>query len=565
MFLLSMLRHYFPSLVIVTLLSLLGAAGGVAVLVVIRSVLLTATQAGGVDEQWLALFFALVLGVALVTTFAQTALHRLGHRFVLHVRQTLVSQVLETDLEHLQSLGHGRVMAMLTVDVRNLTVAFVHMPELLHSLFLALSVLSYLAWLSPGMFVSVLAAIVLTGGLGLLMVGRLNGYVRRLREDEDSLHQDYQAMVAGKRELTLNRYRARVFFKSELTEHAESYRRNVTQADSLVDISNSLASVLVLSLIGLSIYLSLGLGWASADVAAIYALAILFLRTPLMSAVAALPVMVSASVSYRKLQALHLPVLSDAEDIGQTSAFASFSTLALRNVSFGYKGNDFSVGPVDFELRRGELIFVIGGNGSGKSTFANLLTGLYQPHSGELLVDGKPVSSARMSDYRMLFSAVFSDFCVFRQLLAGSGQVADVSKIDEWLDRLDMRHKVSIEQGVLSSVDFSQGQKKRLALMLAALEDRECLLLDEWAADQDPQFRHIFYTDILPYLSRQGKTIIAITHDDHYFDSADRILKMDAGHLKELGVEERKALNRVVQSLEPEPNGTNIPEQQADL
>lgn len=549
MFLLPMLRKYIAPLSGIALFSLLGALGGVAVLAAIRSVLLDSKQNGALDGHWVVLFLALVLIIALVTTLSQMALHWLGHTFVLKMRQTLVSQVLETDLEQLQALGQGRILAMLTADVRNLTIAFVHMPVLLHSVFLSLCVLVYLAWLSLAMFASILVALVSIGAVGLLLVGRLNHYVRLLREDEDAIHQDYQAMVSGKRELTLNRNRAKVFFDDELTEHASAYRHNIAYADSLVDITNSLSNTLVLSLVGLSMYLSVGLGWASTDVATIYALAILFLRTPMMSAVAALPVMVSANVSYKKLKDLNLPEPSDAR-LQSESSFSGFSTLALKDVYFGYENSDtgFKAGPFNFELKRGELVFVIGGNGSGKSTFANLLTGLYQPHQGHISVDGTPVTDEKRNDYRSLFSAVFSDFHVFKQLLNANGERADASHVNQWLERLRMQEKVKFEEGVLSSVDFSQGQKKRLALMLAALENRECLLLDEWAADQDPQFRHTFYTEILPLLSSQGKTIVAITHDDHYFDLADRVLKMDEGILHELDSSERQALNRVVKN-----------------
>ena len=67
------------------------------------------------------------------------------------------------------------------------------------------------------------------------------------------------------------------------------------------------------------------------------------------------------------------------------------------------------MGPVNLTIRRGELLFLIGGNGSGKSTLAMLLTGLYQPQSGEILLDGTALSAEKPEDYRKLFSAVFTD------------------------------------------------------------------------------------------------------------------------------------------------------------
>lgn len=98
-----------------------------------------------------------------------------------------------------------------------------------------------------------------------------------------------------------------------------------------------------------------------------------------------------------------------------------------------------------------------------------------------------------------------------------------------YLKRLEIAHKVSIRDGSFTTTDLSTGQRKRLALINAWLEERPVLVFDEWAADQDPTFRRIFYTELLPELKRLGKTIIVISHDDRYFDVADRLVRMAAG------------------------------------
>ena len=146
--------------------------------------------------------------------------------------------------------------------------------------------------------------------------------------------------------------------------------------------------------------------------------------------------------------------------------------------------------------------------------------------------------------YRRLFASVFTDFYLFDQLLAEDGIDAPREAVDAWLARLHMLEKVRIEQGRIRDTRLSQGQRKRLALLLALLEQRDILLLDEWAADQDPLFRRLFYRELLPLLKAGGKTVFAITHDDHYFDQADRLLKMDGGQLTELTGEERQQASR---------------------
>ena len=200
----------------------------------------------------------------------------------------------------------------------------------------------------------------------------------------------------------------------------------------------------------------------------------------------------------------------------------------------------FDVGPIDLTLKRGELVFLVGGNGSGKSTLARLLTGLHRPDSGAIRLDGRALNEDEWPAYRQLFASVFTDFHLFARLLGPAGSEVGDGLVKGWLERLHMAHKARLGAGRLLDTRFSQGQRKRLALLLAMLEGRDILVLDEWAADQDPLFRRLFYRELLPQLKAAGKTVLAITHDDHYFDQADRLLKMDGGQLFELTGEQRQ-------------------------
>jgi len=184
-------------------------------------------------------------------------------------------------------------------------------------------------------------------------------------------------------------------------------------------------------------------------------------------------------------------------------------------------------------------VFLIGGNGSGKSTLAMLLTGLYQPHSGTLLLDGKPIGTEELERWRKHFSAVFTDVHLFDRLIGREGAPANPKLVQAWLERLKMQDKLKIEGNKILNLQLSKGQSKRVALLLAAAEERDVLLLDEWAADQDPHFRRVFYRELLPWLQASGKTVFAISHDDHYFMHADRLLEMREGKLSELTGRER--------------------------
>lgn len=216
-------------------------------------------------------------------------------------------------------------------------------------------------------------------------------------------------------------------------------------------------------------------------------------------------------------------------------AVSHWQSIELEGVSHTYRrDNDesFLLGPINLRFREGELVFIVGGNGSGKTTFAKLLVGLYSPEAGNISVDGEIVTEESRERYRERFSVVFSDFFVFDKLLGLTEAKSFATEAQRYIELLQLDRKVQIEGGHISTVEISQGQRKRLALLAAYLEDRPLYLFDEWAADQDPVFKNIFYTELLPNLQRRGKTIFVISHDDRYFHIADRVIKLDYGKVE---------------------------------
>jgi putative ATP-binding cassette transporter len=175
-------------------------------------------------------------------------------------------------------------------------------------------------------------------------------------------------------------------------------------------------------------------------------------------------------------------------------------------------------------------VFIVGENGCGKTTLIKLLLGLYAPTEGEIRVNDKPITAVNRDDYRQNFTTIFADYYLFDDLIQGDREVPQDAT--RYLERLEIAHKVSVRDGAFSTTDLSTGQRKRLALVNAWLEERPVLVFDEWAADQDPTFRRIFYTELLPDLKRLGKTIIVISHDDRYFDVADQLVRMEAGKVR---------------------------------
>jgi putative ATP-binding cassette transporter len=267
-----------------------------------------------------------------------------------------------------------------------------------------------------------------------------------------------------------------------------------------------------------------------------YVITTLYLMGPLAGVMSSFSLFGRANVALRKVESLGVSLNEHATEECAPGRHETpgFKRLELAGVvhSYHHEQDDshFAVGPINLTFGPGELVFLVGGNGSGKSTLAKIITGLYVPEAGEIRLDGERITNKNRDDYRQLFSAVFGDFYLFDNLLGLEGTDLD-EQAQEYLEQLHLKHKVKINNGTLSTTAVSQGQRKRLALLTAYLEDRPFYLFDEWASDQDPLFKDVFYTQLLPELKARGKTVLVITHDDRYFDIADRIIKLDYGKL----------------------------------
>lgn len=266
---------------------------------------------------------------------------------------------------------------------------------------------------------------------------------------------------------------------------------------------------------------------------------LLFMKGPMESVLSLLPLISRNAVALKRIADMNAafstpePFLLPANETGARPVLKS---LELRGLTYAFPSVDglppFRMGPFDLTVTPGELLFIVGQNGSGKTTLIKLLLGLYEPHGGQVLLNGQAVGPAQRDDYRQLFTTVFADFFLFQELLERKGVLPEHTQA--YLERLELAHKVTIRDGAFSTTDLSTGQRKRLALLHAWLDERPVLVFDEWAADQDPAFRKVFYTELLPDLKRQGKTVIVISHDDRYFDLADQLIEVRGGQLHPL-------------------------------
>lgn len=209
--------------------------------------------------------------------------------------------------------------------------------------------------------------------------------------------------------------------------------------------------------------------------------------------------------------------------------------IELRGATYSYRDEEgvsqFAVAPVDLRVESGRILFIVGGNGSGKSTLVKMILGLYEPTAGSVLLNGDAIEGAERREwYRQHFSVVFADFYLFPDI-AGIGVDNARERAQKYLALLQLDKKVRIEGDTFSTTSLSSGQRKRLALVGAYLEDRPIYVFDEWAADQDPNFKNVFYTQLLPELKARGKAVVVVSHDDRYFEVADEIIKMEDGRI----------------------------------
>lgn len=529
-FLMRYSRRY---LVLAVLAGIISGAANTALLAIINAVL--NNQAG---KQQLALWF---VGFCLLVPVARIAsellLTHLGQGALYQLRMDLSRQILGVPLRRLEELGPHRLLTALTDDIPTITNIVGLIPIVCINVAVAVSCLAYMGWLSWPMLLAVIAVIVLGIVSYQLPVAKAFQYMRQARREGDNLFNHFRALTEGIKELKIHGERRKAFLSDMLDTTAKNFSRQSISGQTIYTIAASWGQLLVFVVIGLLLFVLSGWIQINSAILTGFTLAILYLMTPLQLIMNTLPNMGRAGVALGNVEELGLTLTPSSSEEASPKALAprdSWKGLELRGVTHTYRreGEDsvFTLGPIDLSFEPGELVFLTGGNGSGKTTLAKLILGLYQPESGEIRLNNQPLVNETTDYYRQHFSVVFSDFFLFDSLLGLNADDLDL-RARQYLSQLHLEHKVQVKDGTLSTTDLSQGQRKRLALLTAYLEDRPIYLFDEWAADQDPLFKEVFYYQLLPELKKRGKTIIAITHDDRYYHVGDRVIKLADGNI----------------------------------
>ena len=505
----------------------------------ILAILNTAAESTGRGETALHEAFQF-LCAALLFAAAQMAAMRATTEQVeqaVHEQRTaLVESVRRAELGDFERIAEGDLLGPIWKEIQSVSQAAGYLTAAAQSAVLLAFCCVYIAWLSPLALLLVLGTVTL-GILAYLARGRrMVARMRAVLAAENRLHGLLSDLLQGFRELKLSPRRGDALAR-ELEEASEQIREQRKTYENIMARGFTSSQLTFYFITASIVFILPSLSSTFPEVVVKVTAATLFMTSPIGFLGSAVPVFISVRASLENIRALEERLHDIEAQASNVEEVEDFRRIGLEQVTFTHhdaRGNAlFKLGPLDFSLVKGEIVFVTGGNGSGKSTFVHLLCGLRKPETGTVRLDGLSVDREDWARYRTLFSVIFSDMHLFQRLYGLDAAALDRARIAEVLDLLEMRDKVGVEDGAFTTIDLSAGQRKRAAMLACVLERRPILVLDEWAADQDPHFRRKFYEVILPWLRQQGFTIVAVTHDDRYFHHADRRIHLREGRIVE--------------------------------
>jgi putative ATP-binding cassette transporter len=482
------------------------------------------------------LYLYFILGILLFTVSAllvRKQLIALTNNLVCDKRIDIIQKILKAPYDKLQAVEEGKIPAVLNNDTEVIS-GFVN--TLVNGLTGLITLFSCLIYLGTINIYGLLASVTIIGlavGLFLSVSQAAEKFWEKSRDIQNIFFKFITDLVGGFKELSINP-RKRNEFQGDMQQSCMDYRDTRMGGEYKFVGASIIGEMLFITVIGIVVFtFTILFPNIQGNTLRTYVLVYLYMGGIVNMEVFMIPQVIRVLISWRRINELiqELSLLQTEKETGNGPALNGQPlTLELRNVSYQYKnqnGGQFAMGPIQYQFRSGEICFITGGNGSGKSTLAKLITGIYRPNEGEILLNGERMDSEALGTY---FSTVFSDFYLFDKLYGIDYEVKRET-LQQYLKVLRIDDKVEVTKGIFNTTKLSTGQRKRVALLISYLEDHQIFLFDEWAADQDPEFRKFFYQSLLPELKARGKMVIAITHDDRYFNLADRVLKMELGQI----------------------------------
>lgn len=482
------------------------------------------------------IFASIILLFVCTRRALSLAVIKLSQQLFWSLRKQILSLVLQTNYKQLSSTK-VQIQSSMVHDIDVLTHASMNIIDFFTASILATACLVYLSSISFVLFVITLCIICLGITIYHLKSKKNNKRFEHSRSLENNFLTYFNAILNGFKEIYINPTKGKSIYNNHINPLAIKAYTNNTKAFTGF-LNNQITGQVLFYVLISSILLFFGIVLhIKVNDTISFVFTLLYLLASVETIMILLPELVRARIAAHNVINLK-EVLETTPATSSTAEWFiskhTFHSLVLHNVSFAYEKmkDSFSIGPINLHINKGEVIFIYGGNGSGKTTFVYSLLSLHTPLIGEIKLNDRVVQEHNYVDYRNTFAVVFSDFYLFNEVLGVDS--IDIKKWNYYLKLFEIEDKVKLEDGnKLSTIDLSTGQRKRVALIAMLLEEKPILVLDEWAADQDPYFRKKFYTEIIPLLKKSGFTIIAITHDDKYYHCADKLFKMEYGRLTE--------------------------------
>lgn len=478
------------------------------------------------------IFVTLAVVFIACRSLAGLSMAHVGRAVVARLRTTLISEILRTPYCRLEAIGTHRLSAAVTMDIQTIAGAVPALVSAATNFAVVASLLVYMTWLSPPGAALIVAAAALGVPIYWSLIGRASRYSYQAGTVWERLSSNLNGLVSGVKQLKLNTGRTSRYLSDDIVGVQDAFLKLRGQATLTTIVATNTAQVIFLTVLGALLFLR---PYDGPGASIEFFFAAIYLMGPLDAGVGAIAAFVHVNAVFRRNQELGIQLSSSSllerPTRDATRNAAGWREIRFDEVTYSYdEATGFAFGPVSLQLQRGEIVFVKGGNGSGKSTFAKLLTGLYDPATGSILVDECPVGEVNRQPYRESFSCIFDDSHIFESLWTrercdDGGDGARALLRDWSLERLvDVR-----DDRFTNTRALSRGQKRKLLLISASTEDREVCVFDEWAADQDSLSRKKFYFEFLPRLKRKGKLVVVLTHDEEFDSIADQIIKFHDG------------------------------------
>jgi cyclic peptide transporter len=551
-----------PSLLVLSLLT--GGANAMIIFLVTGSIYIKN------NVEYVIYYFVMALMMYIVgRKVLQTQLVKISMEIVYDMRMKLIGKIFYTSYQRFEHIDDGRILATLNNDtgqIGNLAALFV---GLISSIVTTIGVFIYLSTIAFWATLVTISVIFIVAALYYVVGQEAQEYLQKARETQNIYMGLLNDMVSGFKELSMH-IKKKIHYKSDLEVSCDQFRKaNVTAMVKLINAFLVGESLLIVILGAVGFAVPRVFPEIKDAILMSFIIALLYLIGPINGILGSIPGLLQIKVAWDRVtgfsrdipanmneEDVKKPLLVDKMEVKQLDASGLYFKYKLEieatepsalkaaenkaaiapndtnkdneDESANVIDNSFTIGPLNLEANKGELIFIVGGNGSGKTTLAKLLTGLYTSDGGFVKINGQDIPNFQLGEY---FSVVFGDFHLFQKLYE-IDMDKNIDTAKAYLEMLELDNKVEINGNEFSTIDLSAGQRKRLALMQCYLEDSPIYLFDEVAADQDPQFRKFFYRKLLPEMKENGKIVIAITHDDHYFDVADKVVKMDMGQIE---------------------------------